>query len=379
MAQRDIKRVLAYSTISQLGYMIAALGVGAYAAAAFHLVTHAFFKALLFLGSGSVIHGMEHGILHTGKHGDDPQDMLNMGGLRTKMPLTFWTFLIGGFSLSGFPLITAGFWSKDEILSGAFSSGHLVVFITLALAALLTAFYTMRQITLTFLGKPRTKAAELASENKWTMTFPLVILAIFAVTAGWVGIPRTFPGLGLLSTNWFEHFVGSMLPEAEAAAAGFNYLPLLVSLVVALGGLYLGYVTYRNLPFGGRDPLEKPLGGFYSVLHNKYGFDQAYDFLFVRSTHWISDIFTVRWIDKTIIDGILHGIARGALGLGAGLRRYFDLPVINGGGDALSVGVRKTGFSLKAIQTGRVQQYLVMGIALVIALGIFFYYLLVLV
>src|SRR3990170_200537 len=117
LTQKDIKRVLAYSTISQLGYMIAALGIGAYVAAAFHLVTHAFFKALLFLGSGSVIHGMEHGVLHTGEH-IDAQDMFNMGGLKSKMPITFWTFLIGGFALSGFPLITAGFWSKDEILAG---------------------------------------------------------------------------------------------------------------------------------------------------------------------------------------------------------------------------------------------------------------------
>src|SRR5512146_3058351 len=130
VAQNDIKRVLAYSTISQLGYMIAALGAGAYVAAAFHLVTHAYFKALLFLGSGSVIHGMEHGVLHTGKH-VDAQDMFNMGGLRSRLPITFWTFLIGGLALSGFPLVTAGFWSKDEILSSTFH-GHPVVFVTLA-------------------------------------------------------------------------------------------------------------------------------------------------------------------------------------------------------------------------------------------------------
>ncbi len=148
--QRDVKRVLAYSTISQLGYMIAALGIGAYVAAAFHLVTHAFFKANLFLGSGSVIHGMEHGVMHTGEH-VDPQDMYNMGGLRRKMPVTFWTFLIGGLALSGFPLVTAGFWSKDEILADGFAHAPLV-FIVLALAALLTAFYTGRQITLVFLG-----------------------------------------------------------------------------------------------------------------------------------------------------------------------------------------------------------------------------------
>src|SRR5689334_14922911 len=214
VAQNDIKRVLAYSTISQLGFMIAALGIHAYIAAVFHLITHAFFKALLFLGSGSVIHGMEHGVLHTGNHDVDPQDMFNMGGLRKKMPITFWTFLIGGFALSGFPLITAGFWSKDEILADAFGNGHIYVFGALAFAAFLTAFYTMRQITLTFLGEPRTKEAEHAQETPWTMTTPLVILAFFAVTYGWVGIPEHFPLLGGLIPNWFHGFISSTLAEA---------------------------------------------------------------------------------------------------------------------------------------------------------------------
>ena len=220
VAQNDIKRVLAYSTISQLGYMIAALGAGAYVAATFHLVTHAFFKALLFLGSGSVIHGMEHGVLHTGKH-IDAQDMFNMGGLRRKMPVTFWTFLIGGLALSGFPLVTAGFWSKDEILASTFG-GHMAVFWTLAIAAFLTAFYTMRQITLTFLGEPRTEAASHAQESVWTMTLPLVVLAVFAMGFGWTGIPEHFPGLGGLLPNWFHHFVGSMLEEAPEAAVSLG-------------------------------------------------------------------------------------------------------------------------------------------------------------
>src|ERR1043165_1412047 len=204
VAQNDIKRVLAYSTISQLGFMIAALGIHAYIAAVFHLITHAFFKALLFLGSGSVIHGMEHGVLHTGNHEVDPQDMFNMGGLRRKMPITFWTFLIGGFALSGFPVLTAGFWSKDEIFAEAFGNGHFLLFLTFAVAAFLTAFYTMRQITLTFLGEPRTNAAENAQETPWTMTTPLVILAVFAVAYGWVGIPAEFPVLGGLIPNWLD-------------------------------------------------------------------------------------------------------------------------------------------------------------------------------
>ncbi|MCE1254582.1 MAG: NADH-quinone oxidoreductase subunit L, partial [Anaerolineae bacterium] len=143
LAQSDVKRVLAYSTISQLGFMIAALGVGAYVAAVFHLVMHAFFKALLFLGSGSVIHGVQHGALHTNDD-IDPQNMFNMGGLINKMPKTAFAFIAGGLSLAGFPYITAGFWSKDEILAGAFGGGYMTVFVVLALAAFLTAFYTMR-------------------------------------------------------------------------------------------------------------------------------------------------------------------------------------------------------------------------------------------
>src|SRR5512147_2552429 len=246
VAQNDIKRVLAYSTISQLGFMIAALGIHAYVAAVFHLITHAFFKALLFLGSGSVIHGMEHGVLHTGNHHVDPQDMFNMGGLRKKMPITFWTFLIGGFALSGFPVVTAGFWSKDEILADAFAHGHWAVFGTLAVAAFMTAFYTMSQITLTFLGEPRTKEAEHAQETKWTMTAPLVILAFFAVTYGWVGIPEHFPLLGGLVPNWLHEFVGGTLAE-HPEVIEFSPWPLLTSLLVALGGLTAGYFAYRNV------------------------------------------------------------------------------------------------------------------------------------
>ena len=266
VAQNDIKRVLAYSTISQLGFMIAALGIGAYVAAAFHLITHAFFKALLFLGSGSVIHGMEHGVLHTGNHSVDPQDMFNMGGLRKKMPITFWTFVIGGFALSGFPLITAGFWSKDEILADAWAHGHLTVFITLALAAFMTAFYTMRQITLTFLGEPRTKEAEHAQETPWTMTVPLMVLSVFAIGYGWVGIPEHFPVLGGILPNWFHDFVGHTLHEVPEAPE-FSWVPLLTSLGVALGGLFLGWFYYRNVNSAKEDFFQIPL------LKNKWYHD----------------------------------------------------------------------------------------------------------
>ena len=375
VAQNDIKRVLAYSTISQLGYMVAALGIGAYVAAAFHLLTHAFFKALLFLGSGSVIHGVEHGVLHTGEH-VDPQNMFNMGGLRKKMPITFWTFLIGGFALSGFPLITAGFWSKDEILSDAFANGHWIVFATLALAAFLTAFYTMRQITLTFLGEPRTNAATHAQETAWTMTLPLAILAVFAVGAGWVGIPEHFPIIGGLLPSWFHEFVGGTLLE-HPEVVSFNIVPLMTSLVVALGGLYVGWLVYRRVKVGDPDPLMKPLGSIYNTLQNKYYFDEIYDRVFVKPAYWISANFTSAWMDRKVIDGVLHFFAQYSSKVGDFLRNAIDLPIINGFGDKVGEYTNKIGHLFRPIQTGRIQQYMIMALVSVAAFSALFYYLLV--
>ncbi len=363
VAQNDIKRVLAYSTISQLGYMIAALGIGAYVAAAFHLITHAFFKALLFLGSGSVIHGMEHGVLHTGNHHVDPQDMFNMGGLRKKMPITFWTFLVGGFALSGFPLITAGFWSKDEILADAFGHGHLAVFVTLAVAAFLTAFYTMRQITLTFLGEPRTKEAEHAQETPWTMTVPLIVLSVFAVTYGWVGIPEHFPLFGGILPNWFHNFVGSTLAE-EPEALPFNLIPLMTSLVVALGGLLLGWLAYRNVKTPAEDKLQIPL------LKNKWYFDEAYDFLFIKPSYWFAETFVYKWMDKGVIDGILHAFGHATAFLGTWIRNYIDKAIINELiGDGSARLTQWFGGRLRPIQTGRIQQYMLASLGVLIVIG----------
>ncbi len=372
LTQNDIKRVLAYSTISQLGYMIAALGIGAYVAAAFHLVTHAFFKALLFLGSGSVIHGVEHGVLHTGDH-VDPQDMYNMGGLRKKMPITFWTFLIGGFALSGFPIITSGFWSKDEILADAFAHGHIIIFGVLALAALLTAFYTMRQITLTFFGAPRTKAAEHATENVPTMTIPLVVLSVFAVAAGWVGIPEHFPGIGGLLPSWFHHFVGGTLLE-HPAAVEFNWIPLLVGSGVALTGLGLGYLTYRNVTKADpqTDPLRRPLGPIYRWLENKYYFDELYTRIFINPAKRFAEAFSYMFLDRQLIDGILHWVARNSVNVGLAFRDYFDTPVINGFGDFTANVTQSFGRALRKVQTGEVQQYLLF-VALIAFGGLFYY------
>jgi NADH-quinone oxidoreductase subunit L len=363
VAQNDIKRVLAYSTISQLGFMIAALGIGAYVAAAFHLITHAFFKALLFLGSGSVIHGMEHGVLHTGNHKVDPQDMFNMGGLRKKMPITFWTFLIGGFALSGFPVITAGFWSKDEILADAFAHGHWAVFATLAIAAFLTAFYTMRQITLTFLGEPRTKEAEHAQETPWTMTVPLMVLAFFAITYGWVGIPEHFPVLGGLVPNWFHEFVGGTLAE-HPEAVEFSWIPLLTSLVVALGGLFVGWLVYRNVNSPVEDKLQIP------VLKNKWYFDEVYDFLFVKPAYWFSETFVYKWVDKGVIDGILHAFGHVTAFLGTTIRTYIDKLIINELiGDGIARVTQWFGGRLQPLQSGRIQQYMLASLGLLIIVG----------
>ncbi len=368
VAQNDIKRVLAYSTISQLGFMIAALGIGAYVAAAFHLITHAFFKALLFLGSGSVIHGMEHGVLHTGDHHVDPQDMFNMGGLKNKMPITFWTFLIGGFALSGFPIITAGFWSKDEIFADAFAHHQYLVFGTLALAAFLTAFYTMRQITLTFLGEARTKEAEHAQETRWTMTTPLIILSVFAVTFGWVGIPQHFPLLGGLVPNWLHEFVGGTLAE-HPEAVEFNVVPLLTSLVVALGGLGLGFFVYRNVHSAAEDKLQL---GF---LRNKYYFDEIYDTVFIKPVTWFADKVVYQIMDKGFIDGILHLFGPATQGLGDTVRNYFDLPVINRFfGDGSANATYWFGGKLRVVQTGRIQNYLMLALIVFIAVGAALYF-----
>jgi NADH-quinone oxidoreductase subunit L len=370
VAQNDIKRVLAYSTISQLGFMIAAIGMGAYIAAVFHLITHAFFKALLFLGSGSVIHGMEHGVYHTGNHKVDPQDMFNMGGLRKKMPITFWTFLIGGFALSGFPLITAGFWSKDEILADAFVNGHLTIFITLAIAAFMTAFYTMRQITLTFLGEPRTKEAEHAQETPWTMTAPLVVLSVFAIGYGWVGIPEHFPLIGGLVPNWFHEFVGGTLAE-HPPVLEFSWIPLLTSLVVALGGLGLGWFVYRDVKSQAEDKFQIPL------LKNKYYFDEAYDFLIIQPLIWFSEVFVSKWMDKSVIDGILHLFGPTTGGIGSTIRNYFDVPVVNRFfGDGSADVTYWIGKNLRPIQTGRIQQYLILSMVVLFVVGGLVYFLL---
>ncbi len=445
VAQNDVKKVLAYSTISQLGFMMAALGIGAYIAAAFHLITHAFFKALLFMASGSVIHGMEHGDHHVhehahghddddysllpagaqalpaaaGSHGDlalatdahahdehgsdahghdahahgehaheehfDPQDMMNMGGLRKGMPVTFITFLIGGLSLAGFPLLTAGFWSKDEILADAWHGltegfgPHALVFVMLALAAFLTAFYTMRQIGLTFWGEARTEQAKHANLGQGvvsaTMTLPLIILSVFAIFAGFVGVHPDFPILGSIFSshgNPFAHFVGATLLE-EPEHIAFNIIPVLFSFGVALGGLAVGYVMYWRKPLvaGQVDPLVEILGGLYPVLKNKYYVDELYVRVFVKPSQWFSRVVVSEFMDKGVIDGILHTIAKIFIFIGDFIKQL-NIWLIDGVGDGIPELIGMFGARFRRIQTGRIQQYMLYVAIAVIVIALIF-------
>jgi len=432
VAQNDVKKVLAYSTISQLGFMVAALGIGGYIAAAFHLITHAFFKALLFMASGAVIHGMEHGEHHVHAHahahggggGDDPhahdahaivpvhaddhaieahgtfdehgtqshehvhfdpQDMMNMGGLRKTMPVTFITFLIGGLSLSGLPLLTAGFWSKDEILAEAWlglTEGfgpHALVFLCLALAAFLTAFYTARQLCLTFLGDARTEEAKHANLGRgivsFTMTLPLVLLSIFAVIAGFVGVPSDFPLFGAIFSsggNPFHDFMaGSLLVHPPTLS--FNLFPVLVSFAVALGGLGLGYLMYGVKPLVAAqpDPLVKILGPVHTTLKNKYYFDELYTILFVRPSQWFGRQVSYLFLDKGVIDGFIHLIARVFTWIGDFIKTL-NAWLIDGVGDGVPELIARFGGWVRGVQTGRIQQYMLLIMIAVLVIGILF-------
>jgi NADH-quinone oxidoreductase subunit L len=407
VAQNDIKKVLAYSTISQLGFMFAALGIGAYVAATFHLLMHAFFKALLFLGSGSVIHGMEHGHheaehahghaaharevssvhvdSHTAEtsprqeHNFDPQDMRNMGGLFRRMPRTAWTFIIGGLALSGFPFVTAGFWSKDEILADAWAHDHQIIFATLALSALLTAFYTGRQIMMTFFGKPRTEAAAHASERDsifaW-MTVPLMVLAVFAVGLGWVGIPTTFPVIGQISSNPFHHYIGGLAEELGVTAEelAFNAVPLLTSTVVALGGLLLGYLVYRKFAARGEskaaDPMARALGAGYHVLANKYYFDELYHKVFVKGSQRIAN-WLFKFDDSWVIDPIVDGVGKFGRRLSE-VGHWIDVNIVDRAVNGIGAIAAELGSALRTLQTGKAQNYLfTVLLVLSVALGVF--------
>ena len=313
-AQDDVRRVLAFSTISQLGYMVAALSGGAYVAGAFHLISHTFCKALLVLGAGSIAHGMEHGHHRAHEHAEqqehrlpsplqgegvpfDPNDVKNMGGLARRQPVTYWTFVAGALSLSGFPLLTTGFWSQGGILNATYQMHRPVVFWTLAIAAGLTAFYAARLLCLIFLGRARSDDAANTHESERSMTTPLVVLAVFAVCLGWGGL---FP-------DWFYRFVGN----GHAAEAAYSvWQPLVISAGFTLGGLLVGYLVYGWEPLwaGQMDRLEAGmrrmwLGWLYDALRHRFYFDEFYQAIFARGAMGLARAcasFDRRVLDKAV-------------------------------------------------------------------------------
>jgi NADH-quinone oxidoreductase subunit L len=300
LAQNDIKKVLAYSTVSQLGYMFLAVGVGAYGAAIFHLFTHAFFKALLFLGSGSVIHAM-----------GGEQDMQKMGGLRKKLPITYWTFVIGALAISGIPPL-AGFFSKDAILAGAAAAGHPAHWLFWGIGYItagLTAFYMFRAVFLTFHGEFRgTEQQEHhLHESPPVMTVPLLVLALGSVVAGWLGIPRSL----LAHLDWFGDWLAPIRANVGAAerelSAGTDLLLMLAALVIALAGILFARALYMRSPEPGRAWAGR-FPTIHRILVNKYYVDELYDRIVVRPLAAFSR-FCWRFIDQIVIDG---GIRLGA-------------------------------------------------------------------
>ena len=325
LTQNDIKRILAYSTVSQLGYMFLGVGVGAYASGIFHLVTHAFFKGLMFLTAGSVMHAMANEL-----------DMRKMGGLKAKMPITHWTFLVGALAIAGFPFLS-GFWSKDEILHSAWGSSPIIYVIGLV-TAFLTAFYMFRLIFVTFYGESRVEpdVDSHLHESPPVMWVPLAILAIpsalIGLLLGWGG-----------HESWFHHFTKSTFPEAHHDASGNMILFMVISSVVGLAGIAFAWSRYRE-----RTPSDEPTNALHRLLANKYYVDEVYNALIVQPIKNGSHYLLWRIVDNGIIDGIVNGV--GAI-------------------------IRFIGGTLRRLQTGLVQVYIVsmvLGIVLFLAYYLFF-------
>jgi NADH-quinone oxidoreductase subunit L len=402
VGQFDIKRVLAYSTISQLGFMLAAVGIGARVAGMFHLVTHAFFKALLFLSAGSVILGIEHGHHHQAKDSGNqhdegaeifnPNDMRNMGGLRSRMKITFWVYLIGALALSGLPPL-AGFFSKDEILADAFQE-NMLVYILLAIAAFFTAFYMGRQIFMVFFGEPRSGAASHAPENPPVMTVPLMLLAGGAIIGGGLNLP----GVHTLS-HWLEHTLHVHIAE-------FNLQIAAISTGLALLAIGLAWLLYGRRPMeqGQPDPLRRLLGPIFIGMENKWWVDEIYDWLIVRRyvalANFLADNVDWRfwhdWFHEGILarsyvaltdflanvvdDRFLHDwfhdslLARSFREATHWLNYVFDLRVIDATANGLGNLTKAVSGRLRFLQTGYVRNYalsILVGVLLVLSYFLF--------
>ncbi len=289
--------------------------------------------------------------------------MRNMGGLLQRMPRTGWAFIIGALSLCGFPLITSGFWSKDEILASAWYGNNTWVFLTLAVAAFLTAFYTTRQVMLTFFNTPRTAAAEHAPESVGSMTWPLLLLAPFAIVLGWIGIPASFPLIGGLIPNWLEHFLEPYIEylHFHVAHPTFSWIPLLTSLVVALGGIAVGWLVYgRGYSYTQVDPTRRLLGPVWWLFHRKYYVDELYNSTIVSFAKGLSRV--LYWIDDVwVIDPIVDGIGW----IGVQISRFaaaFDRIVIDGVVNAAGWISSRSAGVLRNTQDGHVQVYLLVAV-----------------
>lgn len=368
VGQYDIKKVLAYSTISQLGFMVAAVGMGAYVAGMFHLATHAFFKALLFLSAGSIILGMERGHHHLAHHGHDddhhdeevfdPADMRNMGNLRKQMPVTFWLYMAGTLALAGiFPF--AGFWSKDEILLDAkLHAEHFPwIYGLLSIAAFLTAFYMGRQIWMVFFGKERTEVAKHAQESPPVMTVPLMVLAVGAVLGGAMNLP----GLHTL-THWLEHTI-------EGVHAGeFNFMVAGISTVLALIAIFISWLIYGKNPLkeGQPDPLKKPLGFIFTGMENKWFVDEGYGAVIIQPFEKLAKFLSIDldwnfwhdWFHDSVLYAGFQSFARF-------LSDPVDMGIINAIADGLASWTKRSSESLGRLQNGFVRSY-----ALSVLLGV---------
>ena len=343
VAQNDIKRILAYSTVSQLGYMMMGLGAGGVAVAMFHLITHAFFKALLFLGAGSVIHGCHH-----------EQDIRKMGGLREKMPVTFFTYAVGMLALAGVPIF-AGFWSKDEVLHATMTWGpSKIPFVLGLIGAGLTAFYMTRQMSYVFYGKFRGHHA--AHESPSIMTLPLIILAACSVLVGLVGTPFS---------PWFQKFLTGELHEFHWGP--FLALALASTVIVALG-MFFGWRVYRNAD-AAKDPFEARAPGVFGVLRNKFYFDEIYRDTAVAFYNFSGRAMAV--VEEALWRATVQASGSILLAI-AWLNRLIDEFAVNGGFDWATRGLRRSGTGATRAQTGQIQTYLrTLAVALAILVLLF--------
>ena len=348
LVQHDIKRVLAYSTVSQLGYMFVAMGVGAWSAGVFHLVTHAFFKACLFLGSGSVIRALHH-----------EQDMRKMGGLRTALPATFWTFLIATLALTGAPL-SAGFFSKDEILWQAWSSPHggPPLWMVGVAGAGLTACYMFRQVFLVFFGASRVDphVAAHVHESPAAMMLPLVLLAAGSLLVGFLGVPALLGGGNRFAAWLAPVFASGHAPAPHAVHdPGLEWTLMVTSVAVAAGGALVAFLIYQRRVLSA-DTFAAALGGGpYRVLLHKYYLDEIYWAVFGRGVLMLARLGA--WFDARVIDGIVNGSATITRGV-ARLEGRFDDRVVDAIVNRLANGTFALGTRVRRLQTGNINTYL---------------------